>query len=102
MLQIPEKQHTPFLHKNYKITKYIGLPTTCVDSRLPYHYAGTDKLTRKGAGAADMMTLTGCRVIPNAQRNFSADTRLNLDVPIGFCLDPSSFQTNDITESSKL
>ena len=29
------------------------------------------------------MALTGCEVIPNAQRNFSVDTRLIMDVTIG-------------------
>ena len=36
---------------------------------------------------ADMMTLTGCGVIPNAQHNFSVDTRLIMDVTIGHVFD---------------
>ncbi len=34
-----------------------------------------------------MMTLTGCGVTPNAQRNFSKDTRLIMDVAIGHVFD---------------
>ncbi len=52
--------------------------------RLPYRDAGIDNPTRK---RADMMTLTGCGVTPNPQRNVSTDTRLIMDVTIGHVLD---------------
>ena len=56
----------------------------CVESRLPYRDAGINNPTRK---RADMMILTGCGVTPNAQRNFSGDTRLIMDVTIGHVFD---------------
>jgi len=84
MLQIPEVQHMLFLHELTKIANNSGVLSTCVESRLPYRDAGLDKPTRK---RADMMTLTGCGVIPNAQRNFSAKTRLIMDVTIGHVFD---------------
>ncbi len=34
-----------------------------------------------------MMTFTGCGVIPNAQRNFSVNTRLIMDLTIGHVFD---------------
>ncbi len=55
-----------------------------MESRLPYRDAGIDNPTRK---QADMMTLTGCGVTPNAQRNFSTDTRLIVDVTTGHVFD---------------
>ena len=55
-----------------------------MESRLPYRDAGIDNPTRK---RADMMTLTGCGVTPKAQRNFSRDTRLIMDVTIGHVFD---------------
>ena len=73
------------LHKNsQELTNSSGVPTTCVESSLPYQDVGTDKPIRK---CADMMTLTGCGVSLNAQRNFSAGTRLIMDVSIGHVLD---------------
>jgi hypothetical protein len=43
------------------------------------------------------MTLTGCGVIPNAQRNFSVHTRLIMDVTIGHVFDPhDSFKPNKL------
>ncbi len=46
---------------------------------------------------ADMMTLTGCGVTPNAQRNFSKDTRLIMDVTIGHVFDTHhNFKSNTL------
>ena len=76
--------HALFAQELTKIANNSGVLSTCVESRLPYRDAGIDKPTRK---RADMMTLTGCGVIPNAQRNFSAKTRLIMDVTIGHVFD---------------
>jgi hypothetical protein len=76
--------HALFAQELTKIANSSGVLTTCVESRLPYRNAGTDQPTRK---RADMMTLTGAGVIPNPQRNFSADTRLIMDVTIGHVYD---------------
>jgi hypothetical protein len=61
-----------------------GIPSTCVDSRLPFRDEGTTKPTRR---RADMMTLTGCGIFPNAQYNFSKDRVLTLDVTFGHIYD---------------
>ena len=76
--------HALFAQELTKMANNSGVLSTCVESRLPYRDAGIDKPTRK---RADMMTLTGCGVIPNAQRNFSANTRLIMDVTIGHVFD---------------
>jgi hypothetical protein len=76
--------HAIFAQELTKIANNSGVLTTCVESRLPYRDAGIDNPTRK---RADMMTLTGCGVTPNAQRNFSTDTRLIMDVTIGHVFD---------------
>jgi len=76
--------HALFAQELTKIANSSGVLTTCIESRLPYRDAGNDQPTRK---RADMMTLTGCGVIPNAQRNFSEDTRLIMDVTIGHVFD---------------
>ena len=76
--------HALFAQELTKIANNSGVLTTCVESRLPYRDAGTDNPTRK---RADMMTLTGCGVTPNAQRNFSKETRLIMDVTIGHVFD---------------
>jgi hypothetical protein len=77
--------HAFFLQKNLqKIANNSSVLTPFVESRLPYRDAGIVKLIRK---RADMMTSTGCKVIPNAQRNFSANTRLILEVTIGHVFD---------------
>ena len=76
--------HAFFAQELTKIANNSGILTTCVESGLPYRDAGIDKPTRK---QADMMPLTGCGVTPNAQRNFSKDTRLIMDVTIGHVFD---------------
>ena len=76
--------HAIFAQELTKIANNSGVLTTCVESRLPYRDAGIDNPTRK---RADMMTLTGYGVTPNAQRNFSTDTRLIMDVTIGHVFD---------------
>ncbi len=76
--------HALFAQELTKIADNSGVLSTCVESRLPYRDAGIDKPTCK---RADMITLTGCGVIPNAQRNFSANTRLIMDVTIGHVFD---------------
>ncbi len=73
-----------FAQELTKIANNSGVLTTCVESLLPHRDAGIDNPTRK---RADMMTLTGCGVTPNAQRNFSTDTRLIMDVTIGHVFD---------------
>ena len=76
--------HALFAQELTKIANHCGVLTTCTESRLPYRDALLANPTRK---RADMMTLTGCGVSPNAQRNFSADTRLIMDVTIGHICD---------------
>ena len=76
--------HTLFAQELTKIANHCGVPTTCKESRLPYRDALLTRPTRK---RADMMTLTSCGVSPNAQRNFSTDTRLIMDVTIGHVYD---------------
>ena len=76
--------HALFAQELTQIANNNGIPSTCVESRLPFRDEGTTKPTRK---RADMMTLTGCGVSPNAQYNFSKDTRLIMDVTIGHIYD---------------
>ena len=76
--------HALFAQELTQIANSNGIPSTCVESRLPFRDEGTTKPTRK---RADMMTLTGCGISPNAQYNFSKDTRLIMDVTIGHIYD---------------
>jgi hypothetical protein len=92
--------HMLFAQELTQIANSCGIPSTCVESRLPYRDEGVTKPTRK---RADMMTLTGCGISPNAQYNFSTDTRLIMDVTIGHVFDsnhkykPNTLQ--DLTNS---
>ncbi len=76
--------HALFAQELARIANSKGVLTTCVESSLPYRNTGTDNQTWK---QADMMTLTGCGVTPNAQRNFSVGTRLIMDVTMGNVFD---------------
>jgi hypothetical protein len=90
--------HALFAQELTKIANSSGVLTTCIESRLPYRDAGNDQPTRK---RADMMTLTGCGVIPNSQRNFSEDTRLIMDVTIGHVFDTHhNFKPNTLLSLS--
>ncbi len=88
--------HAFFAQELTKKANNSGILTTCVESRLPYRDARIDNPTRK---QADKMTLTGCGVTPNAQRIFSRDTRLIMDVTIKHVFDthhnfkPNTLQT---------
>jgi hypothetical protein len=59
--------HMLFAQELTQIANSCGIPSTCVESRLPYRDEGVTKPTSK---RADMMTLTGCGISPNAQYNF--------------------------------
>jgi hypothetical protein len=86
--------HALFAQELTQMANNSGVLSTCVESRLPYRDAGINKPTRK---QADMMTLTGYGVIPNAQRNFSANTRLIMDVTIGHVFDTDhNFKPNTL------
>ena len=88
--------HAFFAQELTKIANNSGVLTTCVESRLPYRDAGINNPTRK---RADMMTLTGCGVTPNAQRNFSKYTRLIMDVTIGHVFDTQhNFRPNTLQQ----
>jgi hypothetical protein len=92
--------HMLFAQELTQIVNSCGIPSTYVESRLQYRDEGVTKPTRK---RADMMTLTGCGISPNAQYNISTDTRLIMDVTIGHVFDsnhkytPNSLQ--DLTNS---
>jgi hypothetical protein len=85
MLQIPKVQHMLFLHKN--LQKWLTIVESFQHAWNPAYLIVTPKIDKPTRKRADMMTLTGCGVIPNAKRNFLANTRLIMNVTIGHVFD---------------
>ena len=77
------------------ISNGSGVSSTCDETKLPFR----DDTSRK---RADLMTLVGCGIQPNATLNFGPNTRLIMDVSLVHVYDSNhKFKTSNIRDTEQ-